>query len=94
MKSCLVRPTLDFKPFNTQFPPYSEEQKKQILGALPYAGTTQAACCKTVSWFCTFIVLIVAVACAWNPISNSIVHAQTAGLARQVPVVGLEDLMK
>lgn len=28
MKSCLERPTLDFAPFNTMFPPYSAEQKE------------------------------------------------------------------
>ena len=94
MKSCLVRPTLDFAPFNTQFPPYNEDQKKQILSILPYSGTTQAAFCKKISWCCIIMLLAIVAIVIWNPIATSVAELQTKGLARSLPIVASEDLMK
>lgn len=71
MKSCLERPTLDFAPFNTMFPPYSAEQKDSIkknMGSM--FNATQASCCKKLSLCCTIFWLLIAlvvVLCVMQP---------------------------
>ena len=79
LKSVLLRPTLDFAPFNTMNPPYSDSQKKTIIDNLGTMQMTQATICQRLSICCSLIVLIILTIVLWGPISGLVVDTPAAG---------------
>ena len=50
LKSILVKPTLDFFPFNLIFPPYTNFSKGQILSTMRFAYLTQDMIWRRIKW--------------------------------------------
>ena len=61
MKSFMVKPSLNFFPFNAMYPPHTEEQKKQAKDSLVFMRTTQAKFCQTILLI-NFVFMVVVLA--------------------------------
>lgn len=59
MKSVLLKPALDFFPFNMASPPFSESQKKDLIKGLQFAGVTQYQLLQLIQRLVAGIVILV-----------------------------------